>query len=134
MTIKKYERFARAPQRGLRLRLPPHFHDVFPYDLSGKGERVGPEHTSGVNGRINTGVDIVANGWNMFFAPAALPSGQVKRLAGAIQAVMKTPEMQKRFLDAKLTPVVSSPEQSTAMLKAYRAQWAPVVQRSGYQP
>jgi len=80
------------------------------------------------------GVDIVANGWNMFFAPAALPSGQVKRLAGAIQAVMKTPEMQKRFLDAKLTPVVSSPEQSTAMLKAYRAQWAPVVQRSGYQP
>jgi len=31
-------------------------------------------------------------------------------------------------------PVASSPEQTAAMLKAYRAQWAPVVQKSGYQP
>ena len=33
-----------------------------------------------------------------------------------------------------MTPVVSTQEQTAAMLKAYRAQWAPVVQKSGYQP
>jgi hypothetical protein len=33
-----------------------------------------------------------------------------------------------------MTPVVSTQAQTAAMLKSYRAQWAPVVQKSGYQP
>ena len=40
----------------------------------------------------------------------------------------------RKFNDAKMTPVVATRAQTEAMLKAYRAQWAPVVQRSGYQP
>ncbi len=81
-----------------------------------------------------SGMDLVANGWNSFFAPAAMPAATVARLAGAIETVMKDPDTQKRFLDAKMIPVVSTPAQTATMLKAYRAQWAPVVQRSGYQP
>lgn len=80
------------------------------------------------------GLDLTANGWNSFFAPASMPPATVARMAKAIETVMKDPDMQKRFLDAKLVPVVSSPAQTAAMIKAFRAQWAPVVQHSGYQP
>lgn len=89
---------------------------------------------SGIPTFREAGLDIVASGWNAFFAPAAMPDAQISRFANAIQAVMKSPDMQKRFLGAKLTPVVQSPAQTVAMLKGFRAQWAPVVQRSGYQP
>jgi tripartite-type tricarboxylate transporter receptor subunit TctC len=48
--------------------------------------------------------------------------------------VMKDPDTQRKFLAAQMSPVVVSQAQTQAMLKAYRAQWAPVVQTSGYQP
>ena len=47
---------------------------------------------------------------------------------------MQDPDTQRKFTDAKMTPIVSTQAQTVAMLKAYRAQWAPVVQKSGYQP
>ena len=80
------------------------------------------------------GLDLVATGWNALFAPAGMPADKVAKLGAAIQDVMKDPDTQRKFLDAKVTPVVSSPAQTAEMLKRYRAQWAPVVQKSGYQP
>ncbi|MBT2299312.1 Bug family tripartite tricarboxylate transporter substrate binding protein [Variovorax paradoxus] len=80
------------------------------------------------------GLDLVATGWNTFFAPAAMPRDKVARLSQAIREVMQDPDTVRRFKDALMTPVASTQEQTTAMLKAYRAQWAPVVQKSGYQP
>lgn len=80
------------------------------------------------------GLDLVATGWNAFFAPASMPRDKVERLSRAIHDAMQEPEMQRRFADAKLVPVVSTREQTEAMLKAYRAQWAPVIKTSGYQP
>ena len=80
------------------------------------------------------GLDLVALGWNAFFAPASMPRDKVTRIAQAIREVMQDPETQRRFKESLMTPVVSTPEQTAAMLKAYRAQWAPVVQKSGYQP
>ena len=81
-----------------------------------------------------SGLDLVATGWNAFFAPAALPREQVQRLSAAIRDVMNDPDTRRRFADAKMTPVASTAAQTAAMLKAYRAQWAPVVRKSGYQP
>ena len=80
------------------------------------------------------GLNLVATGWNTFFAPASMPKDKVERLATAIRDVMQDPDTQRKFADAKMTPVVSTQVQTVAMLKAYRAQWAPVVQKSGYQP
>lgn len=80
------------------------------------------------------GLNLTATGWNTFFAPASMPQDRVDRLAGAIADVMRDPDTQRKFADAKMTPVVSTRAQTTAMLKAYRAQWAPIVQKSGYQP
>ena len=80
------------------------------------------------------GLDLVGTGWNTFFAPASMPPAQVQRLSRAIREVMQEPDTARRFKDAMMTPVVSTQAQTVGMLKAYRAQWAPVVQKSGYQP
>ena len=80
------------------------------------------------------GLNLSATGWNTFFAPASMPKDKVERLATAIRDVMQDPDTQRKFTEAKMTPVVSTQAQTVAMLKAYRAQWAPVVQKSGYQP
>ena len=79
-------------------------------------------------------LDLVATGWNAFFAPAAMPAAQVQRLSTAIREVMAEPDLQRKFVDARMTPVASTAAQTATMLKAYRAQWAPVVRQSGYQP
>jgi tripartite-type tricarboxylate transporter receptor subunit TctC len=80
------------------------------------------------------GLDLAATGWNAFFAPATMPRAAVQRYASAIREVMADPETQRRFVAAQMAPVVSTQAQTEAMLKSYRAQWAPVVQQSGYQP
>ena len=80
------------------------------------------------------GLDITASGWNAFFAPATMPAAKVEALAQAIHAVMQDPALQASFATTRMTPVVSTRAQTAAMLKAYRAQWLPVVQRSGFQP
>ncbi|HVZ42461.1 MAG TPA: Bug family tripartite tricarboxylate transporter substrate binding protein [Ramlibacter sp.] len=81
-----------------------------------------------------SGIDLVATGWNAFFAPSTMPAQRVARFATAIREVMQDPDTQRRFAELKMTPVVSTQAQTQAMLKAYRAQWAPVVRKSGYQP
>ena len=80
------------------------------------------------------GLDLAATGWNTFFAPATMPKDKVERLAREIHAVMQDPETTARFKSAMMVPVVSTQAQTVKTLQAYRAQWAPVVQQSGYQP
>ncbi|MCR8961592.1 tripartite tricarboxylate transporter substrate-binding protein [Variovorax sp. S2] len=80
------------------------------------------------------GLDLAATGWNTFFAPASMPKDKVERLSNMIRDVMQDADTQRKFKDAGMTPVVSTQAQTAAMLKAYKAQWAPVVQKSGYQP
>jgi len=63
-----------------------------------------------------------------------MPGAKVEMLAKAIREVMLDPDTQRQFKDQKMTPVVSTQAQTAAMLQKYRAQWAPVVQRSGYHP
>ncbi|KIQ36857.1 ABC transporter substrate-binding protein [Variovorax paradoxus] len=80
------------------------------------------------------GLDLAATGWNTFFAPATMPKDKVERFAASIREVMQDPDTQRKFKDSGMTPVVSTQAQTAAMLKAYKTQWAPVVQKSGYQP
>lgn len=101
--------------------------------LASSGARRSPQSPQVPTFR-EAGLDLVATGWNAFFAPASMSPEKVARLAAAIHEVMRDADTQRKFADAKMTPVVSTQAQTQAMLKAYRAQWAPVVQKSGYQP
>lgn len=79
------------------------------------------------------GIDLAADGWNTFFASRAMPADKARMLAGAIQSVMADPAVRQRFVSVSMEPVSRSQEQTVAMLKAYKAQWQPVVRRSGFQ-
>ncbi|GAB3653921.1 Bug family tripartite tricarboxylate transporter substrate binding protein [Ramlibacter alkalitolerans] len=81
-----------------------------------------------------SGLNLTATGWNAFFAPASMPGPLVQRYAEAIRDVMADADTQRKLLAAQMSPVVATQAQTEAMLKAYRAQWAPVVTQSGYQP
>jgi len=80
------------------------------------------------------GLDLSATGWNTFFAPTSMSREKIEMLSRTIREVMQDPDTVRKFKDSMMTPVVSTQAQTVAMLKAYRAQWSPVVQKSGYQP
>lgn len=116
------------------------FDTVLPQHEAGKirilavsGEKRSP-HAPTIPTFKEAGLDLAATGWNTFFAPASMPRGKVEALAKAIREVMLDPDTVRKFNDARMTPVASTPAQTEAMLKAFRAQWTPVVQKSGYQP
>ncbi len=79
------------------------------------------------------GLDVVADGWNVFFAPASMPAARVRELGSAIEAIMKTREMQQKFRDANMDPVAAGPEATAKMIAAFRAKWEPVVKAAGIQ-
>ncbi|KAA0181626.1 ABC transporter substrate-binding protein [Cupriavidus gilardii] len=79
------------------------------------------------------GIDLAADGWNAFFAPKSMPPEKVKALSAAIHSVMSDAAVQQRFVAANMQPVASTQQQTADMLKAYNAQWQPVVKRSGFQ-
>lgn len=80
------------------------------------------------------GLDLVASGWNVLYAPASMPAERVDALAQAVHEVMQDEALRKRFDEARITPVGSTQARTREMLQAFEAQWAPVVQTSGYRP
>jgi len=101
--------------------------------LAVSGEKRSPM-APGIPTLKEQGVNLVGTGWNTLFAPPSMAPATVQRLAELVQEVMKDPDTQQKFAASKLEPVVSSAAETDRMLKAYRAQWTPVVKRSGFKP
>ena len=80
------------------------------------------------------GFGLTAAGWNAFFASATMPKPKAQIIAAATREAMQEDALRQRFAAALMTPVVATQAETAAMLKAYRAQWLPVVQKSGFQP
>ena len=81
-----------------------------------------------------SGLNLSGMGWNTLFAPQSMAPAAAERLSQMVQEIMGEPDTREKFEASRLTPVSSSSAQTAAMLKAYRAQWAPVVRRSGFKP
>jgi len=78
------------------------------------------------------GVDLVADGWNAFFAPAAMSADKVTRLGRDIAEIMREPEVQNVVRGLYLEPVSADAQATAASLTAYRQQWEPMVKNSGF--
>ncbi|CAB3888002.1 Bug family tripartite tricarboxylate transporter substrate binding protein [Achromobacter piechaudii] len=78
------------------------------------------------------GVNLAADGWNAFFAPAAMPEAKIRRLGADIAAILQEPAMQQAVRDAFLEPVSLDAPATGQALAAYRKQWEPVVRDSGF--
>jgi tripartite-type tricarboxylate transporter receptor subunit TctC len=80
-----------------------------------------------------SGIDLVADGWNALFAPSSMPPAKVAAIGAAVTRAMESPQVRKRFEDAQMVPVSGGPQETAKMLDAYRKQWEPVVKDSGIQ-
>ena len=79
------------------------------------------------------GLKLSAIGWNVLYARPGMPAPMVERLAREVAAAMKQDDVRKQFLAAKAEPVSASREQTVRMLAEFKAQWVPVIQKSGLQ-
>ncbi|GHC42622.1 hypothetical protein GCM10010096_11840 [Alcaligenes pakistanensis] len=80
-----------------------------------------------------SGVELEASGWNAFFAPASMPADKVTQLGEAIKEVTSDPALQETLLKNELIPVSADAEQTRTRIEAFRQQWAPVIQASGFK-
>ncbi len=78
------------------------------------------------------GVNLAADGWNAFFAPAAMPQAKAERLGADIAAILREPAMQELVHAIYLEPVSLDAAGTAEALAAYRKQWEPVVRESGF--
>ena len=72
--------------------------------------------------------------WHSIVVPAKTPKPIVKRLHTELVKVVNLPDVQERFKSQGLTPVGSTPEQLTALIKEESLEYAKLVKQIGYQP
>jgi tripartite-type tricarboxylate transporter receptor subunit TctC len=80
-----------------------------------------------------SGVKVVADGWNTLFAPAGMPAAKVALIGRAVEQAMRAPELQAKFRAASMIPVAKSSAQTAKDLEAFRAKWEPVIRASGFK-
>jgi tripartite-type tricarboxylate transporter receptor subunit TctC len=72
-----------------------------------------------------------AIGWFGFLAPAGTPKPIVARLAAALAAALKSPEVAPRLRDVGLDIVAGTPEQFASFIHDESTKWRRVVELSG---
>ena len=72
--------------------------------------------------------------WHSVLVPARTPKPIVKRLHAELVKIVNLPDIKERFLGQGLTPVGSTPEQMSALVKKESLQYAKLVKQIGYQP
>ena len=77
-----------------------------------------------------SGVPIVAEGWNVFVARSTMPADKVDRLSREIAAVMASPAMRDKFAAMKAVPVSMDRRQSVALIDAFKKTWVPAVDKA----
>jgi len=73
----------------------------------------------------------VAVGWNGLVAPAGLPAPIVQKIHATVAKIYAMPDMRERLVNLAAEPAISTPEESTALIKAELVKWAKAVKDSG---
>jgi len=72
--------------------------------------------------------------WHSVVVPAGTPKPIVKRLHAELVKIVNLPDVKERFLGQGLTPVGSTPEQMSALIKAESLQYGKLVKQIGLVP
>ena len=78
------------------------------------------------------GIDLHASGWNTFFAASSMPRAKAEMLGEAIKSVTSDPAVHQKLIDGDLIPVSANAAETGKLVEQFRAQWAPVVEASGF--
>jgi tripartite-type tricarboxylate transporter receptor subunit TctC len=68
-----------------------------------------------------------ASGWYGVVAPAATPKAIIDKVSGVIASAMATPEIKTRLNSMGVEPLISTPQQFDALMKAETAKWLKVL-------
>jgi len=79
------------------------------------------------------GFNIEGAGWYAAFAPAKTPKEAVDRLAGAIVAAIKAPDIREKLEALGMEPTGLGPEDLARIHKADYDKWGPVIKASGFK-
>ena len=72
--------------------------------------------------------------WHSVLVPAGTPKPIVKRLNTELVKIVNLPDVKERFQSQGLTPVGSTPEQMSALIKEESMEYAKLVKAIGFQP
>lgn len=78
--------------------------------------------------------DFEASSWLALYAPAGTPPDIVQRISTAIDTVLKTPAINKRFTELGALPVGGPPEKLAAFQRAEQEKWSKVIQTAKIKP
>jgi tripartite-type tricarboxylate transporter receptor subunit TctC len=71
--------------------------------------------------------------WFALFGPPGMPAGVVAKINGEVRRMFADPELRKTFDREYFTPIVGTPEELTARIKADEPKWRKVIQSAGLQ-
>jgi tripartite-type tricarboxylate transporter receptor subunit TctC len=75
--------------------------------------------------------DVVADNWSGVLGPPGTPPAIVARLNQAFNAVVRDPEVRRRFADNGVSTIGGTPEDLTELIKSETARWRKVVRETG---
>ena len=75
--------------------------------------------------------DVVADNWSAVLAPTKTPPAIVAKLNAAFNAVVKDPEVRRKFADNGVSTVGGTPQELTDLIAREMARWRKVVQQTG---
>jgi len=76
-------------------------------------------------------VDFVVFAWQGVFVPTGVPAEIVSRLSQEVAQAVRSPEVRKRFLDAGVDPVTSTPQELSELVRSDTARWHPIIRTRG---
>jgi tripartite-type tricarboxylate transporter receptor subunit TctC len=84
---------------------------------------------------IEAGVpDFLSDTWNALSAPPKTPAPIINKLNGAVNEIIATPDIKKRFEELNLLPAGGSPADMAKVVNDETQRWTEVIRRAGIQP
>ena len=78
------------------------------------------------------GINVDATAWFALFGPANMPTAASGRIAGALQAALKMPDVVERLQKLGLSAAPTSSDDMAKRLAADKAAWEPVIKATGF--
>lgn len=78
--------------------------------------------------------NVVSTSWFGVSGPKGLPPEVQKKLAGALTSILKTPELQKRFVELEFEPSSLQPAEFAGFIQSETSRWKSIISRAGIKP
>jgi tripartite-type tricarboxylate transporter receptor subunit TctC len=75
--------------------------------------------------------DFISDTWNALSAPPKTPAPIINKLNAAVNAALKTPEVQEKFKSLNLEPGGGTPQDMAKIVKADTERWGDVIRSLG---